>query len=242
MTVLAQGRHPQIFVLGDADWQIVLADHRSGRVLILLGDFPESPGSDVDHIMSAFRPRVDVLIGTGSSLASLPPDFAKNRAVSHIIQVDEPDGLGASPSFSPLAGSLEVHVGPFRVALEQIPGQAGSLQGESGERWIGHIGCDGVWVAVAPGLDVIASHGRLDSALAVAPRGMPEAAWSVVPRAGIAVNGASVRGWTADEIDSTNQPRYLVRTFPRDVAAFPIQDGRIGLPGWAQRIHQGPGG
>ena len=66
MTMLAQGRHPNLFVLGDDEWQIVLADHRSGRILFLVGEFPGTPESGIDRIMRAIRQRVDVLIGTSS--------------------------------------------------------------------------------------------------------------------------------------------------------------------------------
>lgn len=233
LSVLARGRYPQLFVLGSGGWQVVLLEHGTTRVVLLLGEFEVSPESDIDLLCGLLRQHIDVVVGDGEALRMLSSTFRERRAVSTLLQTGASSVAPGSGRYRWLPEPVTLQVGTVALTIEPLPSDEW-LQDEMGERnWIAHATVSDITIALAPAIDTIAAHGNPDSTLAIAPRGDVARLWRLAPGTAVATNARE----TIDAIDpsvSDSSRKVLVRTFRRDIAAFVVKDGRLTLPNWAE--------
>ncbi len=234
LTVLARGRHPQLFVLGSDEWQVVLLEHGTNRVLMLLGEFESSPEPEIDLLCGLLRQHIDSVVGNADVLQLLSSAFRERRSVSTLIETGSSGGGAGSTRYRWLDDPNTLHVGAFKLTIEPLP-VAEWRRGETVTRdWIAHATAGDVKVVFGPSIATISAHANPDSTMAVAPLGDIAALWRVLPGIAVATN-------TRETIDviapagSIAAPRVLVRTFRRDIAAFAVRDGRLQMPDWVER-------
>ncbi len=230
LSVLARGRHPQILAIGDDDWQVVLVEHRSRRALILAGNTPVADPADIAALLGAWRPGVDIVAGNQESLAGLDEQTSDQLAPSLTIVLNTGD-TPQSGLRRAIGDGLHLRLGS--ISIEFTP--TGSTADMNGSGWIAHLRVNDLVVAIAPSLDVIANHGDISSALALAPAGDVAVASSRMPQAAIATNQSNLR-----DIDfgteSASAETTLVRIFPGDTARMEFRDGVLRLPAWTSMV------
>lgn len=233
LSVLARGRHPQVFVLGNDGWQVLLIEHGTSRILMLIGTFEESPDREIDLLCGLLRQHIDVVVGSGEALGSLSSTFRNRRSVRTIVQLDGSEAIASSPAFVPLAEPVQLRAGVLGVRLDPLSEGRWKTGSPGVSHWIAHLTAGDLIVAIGPSLDVIANHGRAHSTLAIAPVGDIARVWSVIPGITIASNTRDSLATLGAGLSSRVQTR-LVRTFRRDIAAFRLKDNRIELPDWTR--------
>lgn len=235
LAVLARGRHPQIFALGVDQWQVLLLEHGTNRIVILVGTFDASPEPAIDLLCGLLRQHIDVVVGSGEALGLLSSRFRARRAVTTFVDTDGAPSNGNSRRYVSLSAAIQMRAGALRFEIVPLPD--GQWQGEhsKGQQWMVHVTIGDLTVAIGPTLDVIADAGNSNAALAIAPAGDVGRLWSTIPGVTVATNSADSLAWPDEEPPAAETMR-LVRTFQRDIAAFVVKDGRIQLPDWTQEM------
>ncbi|MBA2775991.1 MAG: hypothetical protein H0U31_04585 [Chloroflexia bacterium] len=238
LALLARGRHPQMFVVGDDAWQVLLVEHGDCRIVILNGDFEHSPEPEVNRLCSVLRQRLDVVAGTGKALALLSNDFRARRAVDTMIQLDGLPGQASSPNYVPLTRSIEIAIGDIRVQFRPLPQSQAEPDHDATNSWIAHIQVGEMVAAIAPSLDPIADHASMESSLAIAVTGALDDVPEFLLERAIAINAQWATHATDNQMSNGvyRTRSTLVRVFPRDIAAFVFRGERLTLPDWAQSI------
>lgn len=238
LALLARGRHPQMFVVGDDTWQVLLVEHGHRRILILNGEFEHSPEPEINRLCSVLRQRIDVVAGTANALALLSNDFRARRAVDTVIQLDGLPGQASSPDFVPLTRSIEISFGEVIVQFRPLPQSQTEPDHDATSAWIAHVHVRQLVAAIASSLDLIAEHASTESSLAIAATGsvddMPE---FLLGRA-TAINAPSARRASDTQVIGSLDRRQsaLIRVFPRDIASFVFRGDRLILPDWAHVV------
>jgi hypothetical protein len=237
LTLLARGRHPQIFVVGNDDWQILLIEHRTARVLLLSGDFEQPLGTEIDHLLGLLRQHIDVIIGTQASLDRLPPGLRSRRSVSTTVALDGSASSGTSRSFVPLTDSLLVGAGAFSITVRRLPLEEWTAARSAPPSWICQIAVGNLDVAIGPTLEILGENAHPTTALAIAPSGDLGSIIRLVPAAAIATNARSAeKALFSTGADGSDRTTWLIRTFPTEIAGFVVRNGRMQLPDWSQEI------
>lgn len=240
LAVLARGRHPQLFVLGSDQGQVLLLEHGTNRIVILAGTFKQSPEPAIDLLCGLLRQHVDVVVCDRQTLDLLSSGFRARRAVTTIVDLNGGPLSVNSQRFISLSNAIRMYAGALDVDIAPLP--AGQWQGEvsNGPGWIVHITIGSVVIAVGSTLDSIAEHGHIEATLAMAPSGDVVRLWRTIPGIVVATNARDALSslvLDAPAIDT----RLLVRTFGKDIAHFVIRNGRIELPDWTQDLRSGSG-
>lgn len=236
--VLARGRYPRLFVTGNQDWQVILAEHGARRLVFLNGVFEETPAVAIDHLMGILRQRLDVLVGTGSSFDLLDRSFADRRAHPLRIQVDGSPALGQSGSYLTLADPLILKLGALSIEIVRIPQKEWDVDNPGAPIWLATISHRAATIAIAPDLGILARHGLPTSTLAIAPNGnLPQLA-ARLPAAAIVTNADTAS--TLELAQSADLGKHgvttIVRTYSQDIADFVLRDESIRLPEWAAEV------
>ncbi len=240
LAVFARGRHPQIFVVGDDGWQILLIEHRTARILVLSGDFDKPLDMEVDHLLGLLRQHIDVVIGTEASLDRLPAGLLTRRSVSTTVALDGSTASGTSNSFLPLTDSISLTAGAFNLVMHRLPVEEWSAVPSAKSSWIGQVAVGGLSVAIGPTLEILGLHGHPSTALAIAPRGDLGAVTRLVPAAAIVTNARSAaRTLPQTSTGGNSRSTWLIRTYPADIAGFVVRNDRMQLPGWSQEVEIG---
>jgi len=242
LAVLARGQHPQLFVVGDDAWQVVLIEHRDHRIVILNGEFEQSPETEIDRVCSVLRQRIDVVAGAGLALSLLSNDFRHRRSVGSVIQLDGSPGQVSSTNFVPMTEPIAISVGDIDVQARPLPATQWDQDTNGGVSWIAHVQVGQVVVAMAPSLDLIAQHASIETTLAIAPAGDLGSMKRSLPDVAVAINARSANrpADSQSRIDTDPQGLLLVRIFPQDIAGFVFRDGRLILPDWTQPARGAP--
>ncbi len=233
LVVLARGRHPQIFALGADEWQVLLLEHGTNRVVILVGTFEESPEPAIDLLCGLLRQHVDVVVGSGDALGLLSSTFRGRRAVTTFVDTDGAPSLGSSRRYVSLSDTIQLRAGALHMEVAPLPNGQWKSEQSTGQQWITHVSIGVLTIAIGPTLDAIADSGNSNAALAIAPAGDVARLWRTIPSVTIATNSRDSLGQDAVAADTTR----LVRTFQRDIAAFVVKGGRIQLPDWTREMH-----
>ncbi len=233
LTVLARGTHPQVFVLGDDAWHVLLLEHGTNRIAMLVGTFDQSPELEIDRLCGLLRQHIDVVIGDGEALGLLSSSFRERRTVSTIIQVDAGTSMATSANYIPLSKPVRIQAGSLDLELAHLDRERWMNGAERDPTWIAHLTIGDLTIAVAPALETIAEHGDIRSTLAISPVGDIDCLWRTLPGITVATNTREAFETLASGPPTTVR-RRLVRTFDRDIAAFVARDGQLRLPGWTQ--------
>jgi len=233
LTVLARGRHPQIFALGADEWQVLLLEHGTNRIVILVGTFEASPEPAIDLLCGLLRQHIDVVVGSGDVLGLLSSRFRARRSVTTFVDTDRSPSHVSSRRYVSLSDAIRLRAGPLHMEVAPLPNGQWKSEQSTGQEWIIHVALGDVTIAIGPTLDVIADSGNSNAALAIAPAGDVARLWRTIPGVTVATNSRDSLDQDALAADTTR----LVRTFQRDIAAFVVRDGRIQLPDWTREMH-----
>jgi len=153
LAVVARGRHPQVFVLGRDNWQVLLVEHGGNRIVFLAGTFERSPEAEIDLLCGLLRQHIDVVAGDRNVLGLLSSGFRARRSVETIIDLDGSPQAANSQRFVSISNPIGIQAGALN--LEIVPLARGLWQGEvsNGSGWIVHITIGDVVIAVARTLD-----------------------------------------------------------------------------------------
>lgn len=235
--VLARGVHPQVFVLGKNDWQVVLLEHGSARVVVLLGDGANEADAALEIMLSSLRQHVDVVIGERQFLAELGTSNRKWKSATHIVLDAENLSTVSGRSVTP-SGSVTIQAGDIAIEVVQQPRNA--WLSDRAPEWVWHVTASvgAIGLTMAHTIDIASIYAPETAALLVAPTLGSDAFPHVVARRSLAVNADSVRD-TFIQAETEDAQVFLVRTFTTEPAMFRIRAGRISLPDWAQRLTPG---
>lgn len=235
LTVLARGRHPQVFVLGRDQWQVLLLEHGTNRIVILAGTFEQSPEPQIDLLCGLLRQHLDVVVGDRIALDLLSSGFRARRSVTTIIDLDRAPLLASSQRFVSLANAIRIQAGELDVHVIPLPKGSWRDGLSNDPEWIAHITVGNVVIAVGPTLDTIADHGQIEAALAIAPAGDVVRLWRTIPGIVVAANAQDALDTLGQETSAPGTKR-LVRIFREDISHFVVRNGRIELPDWTQDV------
>jgi len=230
LAVLTQGRHPQLLVLGAGECQVLLLEHGTNRVVILVGTFEASPEPAIDLLCGLLRQHIDVVVGSGDVLGLLSSSFRTRRAVTTFVDTDRSPSHVSSRRYVSLSDSIRVRAGPLHMEVAPLPNGHWKGEQSTGQQWIIHVSIGDLMIAIGPTLDVIADSGNSNAALAIAPAGEVARLWRTIPGVTVATNSRDSLDQDAFAADTMR----LVRTFQRDIAAFVVKGGRILLPDWTR--------
>ncbi|MDQ3655988.1 MAG: hypothetical protein M3457_13040 [Chloroflexota bacterium] len=236
LAVLARGRHPQVFALGADEWQVLLLEHGTNRIIILVGAFKESPEPAIDMLCGLLRQHIDVVVGSGEALGLLSSSFRARRAVTTFVDTNGSPSHASSRRYVSLSDAVQLRAGALHVEVAPLPDGQWKNKQSKGQPWIVHVTIGDLTIAIGPTLDVIADSGHIDAALAIAPEGDVARLWRTIPGIAVATNSRDSLE-RLDEDASAADTMRLVRTFDRDIAAFVVRDGRIQLPDWTRETH-----
>lgn len=234
LAVSTKGWRPQVSVLGERDWQVLLLDHRGNRTLILAGDFEESPVPAIDRLCGVVRQHVDIVAGSRDALGLLPPDFPDRRAVATIVELDPPPGLSNSPSYIGLDDPISIRAGSMEIELVPHVEGAWKMNGSQTRAWVGRVIADRVTVEFGSSLETLSRLGWSNAALAIAPGGDVAGIWRATPGIAVATNTRQ-RIENLASTGGVRHPTTLIRIFPEAVATFRFRNGRLVLPEWVER-------
>lgn len=236
--MLNADRAASVTVAGDKDWQLTVAESRSSRAVVLMGQPDGQIEDTLARMMGAFRQRIDLVIGGADALAFLPQGYGSRWNVQRTIVLGDA-----------VAGSTVIDTGttnlPARIALgarlsillSPVLHGAWSDNGEGEhvpDRWIVSIMARGAIVRVGSRLEDIVALNAGPTAMSVAPSGDLRLLWTFDPTSGIAVNNAHVPD---DVVTSHESPRrWLVGVFPEDFSRFTFLDRSVALPAWARPV------
>lgn len=232
--VLSRGIHPQLSVVGTQSWQVVLLEHGSARVVLLLGEFSESPDTPIETLSTSLRQHVDVVIGERPSLEQMNWAHHKWREATRIVMAESNitsiTGRDVIPS-----GNLALTVGSFDVKIRQDSRGKWRTQGETSHEWHVSAAVGDSNITLANTIESANRYATESTALLMAPTlGSEQSVWSMGHRS-IAINSDSVAFPGAGEVSSSGA--WLVRTFKNEAAVIRLKDGRIALPEWAQPLN-----
>lgn len=233
LAVLARGRHPQIFALGADEWQVLLFEHGTNRVVILVGTFEASPEPAIDLLCGLLRQHIDVVVGNGEALGLLSSRFRTRRAVTTFIDTDGSPSHVSSRRYVSLSDAIRLGAGALHMEVAPLPNGQWTGEQSTGQQWIVHVSIGDLMIAIGPTLDVIADSGNSNATLAIAPAGDVARLRRTIPGVTVATNSRDSLDQDALAADTMR----LVRTFQRDIAAFVVKDGRIQLPDWTRETH-----
>jgi hypothetical protein len=232
LAVLARGHRPQLFAIGTGTWQVILVEHGSSRVLFLAGQFDESPETHIDRLCGLLRQHLDVVVGDGNVLGLLSSGFRDRRAVSTFVETDGSALATGTNSHQPLTRDAAITVGALDIVVYALRTGEWLASAEPKVNWLARISHGALELAIAPSLDLIAQHG-FPATLGVAPIGSPARLWKATPGMAVATNARDDLGTLATGVP-LHLPTKLVRTFPEDIAAFELRQGRLRLPDWVE--------
>ncbi|MDQ3540754.1 MAG: hypothetical protein M3440_08715 [Chloroflexota bacterium] len=229
----------RLLVVGEDEWQIALLLAARTRVLILTGALTQDAMAAIPMLLSVMRQRIDVVIDSSASLASLPDGFRQRWMVRRIIPLAD-DGASSTEMTSLdqvlyIPGALRVNVSasPRGFWTERSGGSDRTATG------LVTISAGGSIIAIARNLETIADLGPALTTLAIAPVGSIDRVARRLRVPTICINADQVRDQKIDFGGGglvASGARSLVRVFPQDVAEFRLLEDGIAIPAWRQTI------
>ena len=231
---LATPSSPSLSVVGKDDMQVVLLDTTDVRVLILLGTPDEDLQRQIPAMLTLLRQRVDLLVGTSSSVNALGLRFRNRWRVTHALVVAEP---ASAPTMSGTRTSvrenLQTDLGSgVSMELRLAPRGAWNRSMTPLTPWVAVIRSGEHEVILAPNGEALVDMGVPAPSLALVPQSpLAHIARTLGPSA-IATNSREELSLQIQEPLDT----VLVRIYPQDTARFEFSSSGLTLPNWHERI------
>ncbi len=228
---ILRSAEPDLTILGSDDWQVMLLETGTDRILLLIGTFDDSPNDAIRQLRSTLRQHVDLIIATGSAIAMTDRSGVLERAA--LIQLDADPAQPDSLRVRALRQRLVVEFQDVTIDLQRIPDHEWSSLEQRPASWVIHLRISELEVVIGPDLEQAARQASPTAAMLVAPGGDVGSALALAPGVSIVANGYGL------EVPATlpgTSGGYLVRTFPTDSSRLRFTENRISLPSWAQPL------
>ncbi len=232
LRAVATPSRPRLAVIGTGVAQIALLDTSGARVLIMSGIPDDQLLEQVPALMTLFRQRVDILIGSPMTLDTVGRAFRDRWNVSIIAPVGTSSlARPRAPHEHPISSTTDLELADdvsIRVKVTPRNGWTNSDTGTS--LWIAELATPTYRIVIAPdagSLRVLAEPGPV---LACIPEGNAAAIYRQVRPASIAMNDSS----NGVELRNDDPRPTIVRTYPADIAVFDFQANGLSMPSWAE--------
>ena len=230
---ILRSAEPDLTVVGSQDWQVMLLETGTDRILLMIGDFTESPDKAIGQLRSTLRQHVDLIVATGSAIARTDRSGALEHAALILLDAgsSQPDSLRTRA----LRQRLVVQFQGGTLDLRRLPVQEWSVSAQQPASWVIQIRIADLVVVIAPDLELAARLAPDSAAMLVAPQGDVARALEFAPSVSIVTNGY---GLEASPPLPAGVTGYLVRTFLTDSTRLRFAGNRISLPTWAQPLSE----
>lgn len=232
---LAMESRPTLAAVGHRGAQIVLIDSTAGRALILLGDPDDNLIDRLPAMMTMFRQRIDLIIGSHAVLATRAARLRDRWSIQYAISM-QPTATGevlAMPTIR-VTHNLAIGLGGGLTVVCTV-GHRDEWSSTEPEResslWtltVNHVGGASV---IAPDVASIEATNPPGSLLTLVPDLPPSDASRRSPTMAFAVNHDGV-----GNDDDIGVGRSLTRIYPEDIARFVLHREGIDLPAWTVTI------
>lgn len=228
--VLATEGRPTIAVIGERNAQVAVIDAGAARFLVLVGEPGESLLRRLPAMLTVFRQRIDVLVGTSPALVSHAHTVARKWRVRHAIVVsDTSDAPSLLMPSTIVADGIDISVGE-KVRMELRIGHRDQWRWrEPGgmPMWSLRIMRGQSTVSIVPDVRSFAAIPPGPSALLIAPTAPPPELRAISPANALAVN------YDSESIDPPPLDGVaLARVYPQDIARFVLTDDGVEPPSW----------
>lgn|GEM_PF-4364586 len=234
---LARTSSPSLAVIGRKDAQITLLDTPRIRVLILLGEPDEDLQNQIPALLTMLRQRIDIVIGSASSVESLGQAFMKRWRVTRSLVFPEGANIGPDTSSRTwVIADMTADLGSgISLQLTSTMRDAWNAAATPHNLWQVLVTDGRTKVSLTPNASSAAILTPQGVTLLITPRVNPEEVLPLLHPAVIASN-------TRDDLElptDTSRPVSLVRTYPQDISHFGLMDTGLQLPSWTERVVPG---
>lgn len=235
LSLAASSGDPTVEVIGARNAQIVLLDTHRFRALFVIGSPDSKLQENISGLTGIFRRRLDLLAGSRSGIAAFGNAFSTAHHVVRTIALDdEPGAHDASTTFFSTPSDLKADLPDgLELNIHSITTGAWNRQKTERRTWLMAIRRGETVCCMGPGLEDIATHGPIGSALALAPAGDLQLSVRRLGGSVIAVNADTIDEGDFDTMAKGPTMR-LTRIHPRETAVFTLTSAGIGLPSWTE--------
>jgi hypothetical protein len=230
--IVASENRPSLIVIGHHSSQIVLVDSGEARALVFLGVPDDALIERIPSMMTLFRQRIDIVIGTKSVLEQRAIASRSRWKIRHAIMMSgRTTTPGVNMPTTVISDSASIDLGRGMTLRCSVGHRNEWLVGNAAipELWMTLVSHPSGDVALVPDEPSIEALGPLDATLIVMPEPAPSRITSMTPAKAIAINYDS----DAAEEDA-GASLAVTRIYPQDIARFPFGDDGIELPAWTE--------
>jgi hypothetical protein len=228
---VASESRPSVAVVGEGKSQIVLIDSTDVRALLLVGSPNPSLMECLPAMMTLFRQRVDLVIGSRSMLEAEAMALRDRWSLSHAISLQtalEPVAL-AMPA-TVVTDSLAIDLGAGLNLTVRI-GHRDEWRTGHPQRteplWSVELMHAGGTIAIAPDVPSLEATGTGASSMLLMPEAPRHSVLRIHPTSALAVNYDSELSE-----DTVTDGMALTRIYPEDIARFVLTEDELQLPPW----------
>jgi hypothetical protein len=231
--VFARENRPSVAIVGHRHAQIALVDSSSARALILLGEPDDRLIDQLPAMMTLFRQRIDLVIGSDTALAPSAADLNARWTTKQAIAFQSTTRASNPPIptitvLTPISIDLDGH-----VTLVCSPGHRDEWLASSPQRtspiWSIELRHSGSTIVFAPDALSLASATPASATMIVTPDAPSQATLRRTTASAWAVNHDTV-----NEYFKPSDGVALTRIYPEDISRFVWDNSTIVSPPWTQ--------
>lgn len=230
--VLATEGRPTIAVIGERNAQLALVDAGAARLLVLVGEPDDRLLQRLPAMLTVFRQRIDVIVGTSTALIAHSQSLVRRWRVRHaIVMSNTADAPSLPVPATVVADGVDIEAGDTtRLALRIGYRDEWRLRGPGGApMWSLRIARGDSVVSIVPDARSFAAVPPGTSAVLVSPSAPPSELRAVSPASALAVN------YDSDSIASPPGAGVaLIRVYPQDISRFTLAGNGVELPPWTE--------
>lgn len=233
LQALATPTKPSLSIVGREDAQIALLDTTKIRVLILLGIPDNRLQTQIPALLTVFRQRVDILVGSRDAVDALEPGFSSRWHIARTLVVSD-DGSGRPGDLTTtlVDGNLDVNLGSgINMHIKSTTRNAWSNVDPTRSFWLASITHGDRYMCLAVDPKSCTLLAPRYATLITCPVADPADLTQKLAPASIATNARDRM-----KIDTTTLSNpWIIRVFPTDIARFTFDEKGLRLPEWSTR-------
>lgn len=222
-------------VVGGRGAQVVIVDSKPERALILVGMPDDHLLERLPAMMTIFRQRIDIIIGSHVALEHLAASFRSRWNLSHAVVLrSDVASTPLSMATTTVVESARIDLGR-KLTIDCHVGHRGewseSIHDTEDDYWCIQIDHAAGRVIIAPNAASLETITLPAASLLVVPEAPPKATLHRVQVSAIAANE------DAKFLPDLAADIPLTRIYPIDVARFELTGEKLRLPPWTQQSH-----
>lgn len=228
--ILATERRPTLAVVGKGQTQLALLDSGQARALILSGEPDDDLLERLPAVMTAFRQRIDVIIGGSPMLMARTAELARRWRIRHAIVISGSRDAPSLPISSTVVSDARHLTLGTDMTLTLTIGHRHEWRSVTTSRsvplWSINIEAHGGRVAITPDVTSFAAVPPERASLLVAPDMPGHELFARSPATAVAVN------YDSSTINPPPEGTLVTRVYPRDISRFVFGETGLELPSW----------